>query len=134
VRCLGASIRGSELVLVTVLRTDTEFTVESSTSMKLKLKDSSDRETVRAFYAAVAGFARNHNIVTMAVRGRQEKGEYAGSPVSFKIEGFLQVLENCSTTILMPTTIKSRVQKHGLTLPPGAHKYQEDAFFAACAH
>ena len=131
-RFAGAAISGDELVLVTVIRSGVDFTIDASASMKLKFNGGADQHAVRAFFSAVAGFVRNSNIDRVAVRGRQAKGKFAGGPVSFKIEGFLQVLENCKTDILMPTTIAAAVKRHKFALPPKAFKYQNDSFLVAC--
>jgi hypothetical protein len=132
VRYSGASINGVELVLVTVNRTDDEFTIEGAASTKMGLNASSDQESVRAFFAGLAGFVRINNIDRIAIRGRQAKGGYSGGPLSFKIEGFLQILESCSTIVLMPPTIFARAKRYSFT-PPPRFKYQNDAFATACA-
>jgi Protein of unknown function (DUF3010) len=132
VRLAGAAIRGDELVLVTVIRSEADLTIEGSASIKLKLNGGANQESVRAFFSAVAGFVRNNNIDRVVVKGRQAKGQFAGGPTSFKIEGLLQVLENCKIDILMPATIAAAVKRHNFSLPTDAFKYQKDAFETAC--
>lgn len=72
----------------------------------------------------------------MAVADRYliiEKGEFAGGPTTFKIEGVFQLLENCEVTLLSPQTINAQAKKHNFELPGTLNKYQHEAFKAACS-
>jgi hypothetical protein len=133
VRCCGASIKGDELVLVTVVQDQGEFRIETGASLKQKLSGTANQQSVRAFLTAISGFIRNNKIDRISIRGRQAKGSFVSGPTTFKIEGLLQILENCAVEILPARTIQARVKKRELTLPANAHKYQTEAYQAACA-
>ncbi|MCW6509627.1 DUF3010 family protein [Lichenifustis flavocetrariae] len=133
-RCCGASIKGSDLFLVTVTKTeDGAHGFEKDASRKMTLNDDANQDSVRAFHNALGGFFRNNNIETLFLRGRSGSGQFAGGSVTFKIEGLLQSLDGCAVRILMPQTIAAKAKKHAFMKSAGLFKNQEEAFFAACA-
>ena len=113
------------------------FTIDASASMKLKFNGGAVNTPVGDFSLQWQG---GEGIATLtaskAIRNCQAKGKFAGGPVSFKIEGFLQVLKNCKTDILMPTTISSSRQAPQIRAAPKAFfKYRnlrKNSFLVAC--
>jgi hypothetical protein len=83
--------------------------------------------------AQVASFVRENSIDRIAIKKRSKKGEFAGGPTTFKIEGVFQLLENCEVTLLSPQTINAQAKKHNFELPGTLNKYQHEAFKAACS-
>ena len=66
------------------------------------------------------------------IKKRGKKGEYAGGPTTFKIEGILQMLANCDVVLISPQTISAQARKHGFAMPTTLNKYQHDAYSTAC--
>jgi len=80
-----------------------------------------------------AAFVRDNGISRIAIKKRSKKGEFAGGPTTFKIEGVFQLLDNCEVTLLSPQTINAQNKKHNFDLPATLNKYQHEAYKTACA-
>ena len=61
------------------------------------------------------------------------KGEFAGGPTTFKIEGVFQLLDGVEVTLLSPQTINAQNKKHTFDLPATLNKYQHEAYKTACS-
>ncbi len=81
----------------------------------------------------MASFVRENAIDRIAIKKRSKKGEFAGGPTTFKIEGVFQLLESCEVTLLSPQTINAQSKKHDFELPGTLNKYQHEAYKAACS-
>jgi hypothetical protein len=100
---------------------------------KIALDDDDEAANVKRFAAQVASFVREHSIDRIAIKKRSKKGEFAGGPTTFKIEGVFQLLEGCEVTLLSPQTINAQAKKHNFELPGTLNKYQHEAYKAACS-
>jgi len=100
---------------------------------KLALEDDDIAANVRSFAEDVASFVRDNGIERLAIKKRGKKGEFAGGPTTFKIEGVLQLLSGCETVLVSPQTISAQAKKAGGELPASLNKYQHEAFKAASA-
>ncbi len=100
---------------------------------KLALEDDEDAAQVKAFARQLAEFVSANAITHLAIKKRSKKGEFAGGPITFKIEGILQLLDGCDVQLVSPQTINAQAKKHDLALPATLNKYQHDAYKAACA-
>lgn len=100
---------------------------------KLALEDDEDAAQVKAFARQAAALIAENGITHLAIKKRSKKGEFAGGPVTFKIEGVLQLLDNCAVELVSPQSINAQAKKHDLDLPASLNKYQHDAYKAACA-
>ena len=81
----GIEIKGSEAIIAVAT-----------------LDDDDEAANVKVFAAQVASFVRENSIDRIAIKKRSKKGEFAGGPTTFKIEGVFQLLENCEVTLLSP--------------------------------
>ena len=78
-------------------------------------------------------FVQANAIEHIAIKKRSKKGEFAGGPTTFKIEGVFQLLEDVEVTLLSPQTINAQNKKHTFELPASLNKYQHEAYKAACS-
>jgi hypothetical protein len=69
----------------------------------------------------------------VAVKKRVKKGEFAGGPTTFKIEGVLQLLKECHVELISAQTIVAQNRRHSFPAPTSLNKYQAEAFRTACA-
>lgn len=91
----GIEIKGSEALLaVASLQAGSPVHVGLATK-KIGLEDDEDAAQVKAFAAQVKAFVSEHGIERLAIKKRSKKGDFAGGPTTFKIEGVLQLLDNC---------------------------------------
>lgn len=129
----GIEIKGSEAIFALASLQDGTPQHQALAIKKIALEDDDEAGNVRAFAARIGAFVREHGITRIAIKKRSKKGEFAGGPTTFKIEGVLQLLEHCEVTLLSPQTINAQHKKHDFTLPASLNKYQHEAYKTACA-
>jgi len=129
----GIEIKGSEAIFALATLQDGTAQHLANTCKKIALDDDDEAANVKAFAAQVAAFVRDNGISRIAIKKRSKKGEFAGGPTTFKIEGVFQLLDNCEVTLLSPQTINAQNKKHSFDLPATLNKYQHEAYKTACA-
>ena len=128
----GVEIKGSEAIFA-VVEYDGSALAHLSTSLKkIALEDDDIAANVRQFRTQVAAFISDNGLKMLAIKKRGKKGEFAGGPTTFKIEGVLQLLEGCEAVLVSPQTISAQAKKLA-ELPGTLNKYQHEAYKAACA-
>ena len=88
---------------------------------------------MRAFQNAVSALVKHHGINRIVIKKRGKKGKFAGGPVSFKMEGVIQLIDTCEVVLLSPQTIATVSKKYIYEVPAELKQYQRDAFFTALA-
>ena len=97
----GIEIKGSEAIIAVAAPDLTHVTMATK---KIVLEDDDEAANVKAFASQVAAFVRDNGITRIAIKKRSKKGEFAGGPTTFKIEGVLQLLDGVEVTLLSPQT------------------------------
>ncbi len=126
----GIEIKGSEAIIAVAAP---DLTHVALPSKKIALDDDDEAANVKAFASQVAAFVRDNGITRIAIKKRSKKGEFAGGPTTFKIEGVFQLLDGVEVTLLSPQTINAQYKKHNFELPATLNKYQHEAFKTACS-
>ncbi|MGZ0706438.1 DUF3010 family protein [Pseudomonas piscis] len=129
----GIEIKGSEAIFALASLEGGTLEHQPIAVKKITLEDDDEAANVRAFANQVRDFIREQGITRIAIKKRSKKGEFAGGPTTFKIEGVFQLLDNCEVTLLSPQTLTAQHKKHGFELPASLNKYQHEAYKAACA-
>ncbi|OLF51020.1 DUF3010 family protein [Pseudomonas chlororaphis] len=129
----GIEIKGSEAIFAIATLQDGTLQHQAVACKKIALDDDDEAANVKAFASQVGAFVRDHGIQRIAIKKRSKKGEFAGGPTTFKIEGVFQLLDGCEVTLLSPQTLNAQHKKHNFDLPATLNKYQHEAYKAACA-
>ncbi|MEZ1319142.1 DUF3010 family protein [Pseudomonas fluorescens] len=129
----GIEIKGSEAIIAVAALDGQSLEHVPLATKKIALEDDDEAANVKVFAAQVASFVRENAVDRIAIKKRSKKGEFAGGPTTFKIEGIFQLLESCEVTLLSPQTINAQAKKHGFELPATLNKYQHEAYKAACS-
>jgi len=129
----GVEIKGSEAIFAIVRRDGEALNHEAISLKKIALEDDESASNVKMFASQARAFIKDQELTHLAIKKRSKKGEFAGGPTTFKIEGVLQLLEHCDVTLVSPQTISAQAKKHDVALPASLNKYQHEAFKAACA-
>ncbi|KAA0950231.1 MULTISPECIES: DUF3010 family protein [unclassified Pseudomonas] len=129
----GIEIKGSEAIIAVASLDSQTLNHIALATKKIALEDDDEAANVKAFATQVAAFIRDNGITRIAIKKRSKKGEFAGGPTTFKIEGIFQLLEGCEVTLLSPQTINAQNKKHDFALPATLNKYQHEAFKTACS-
>ena len=126
----GIEIKGSEAV---ASLDNQALTHVALATKKIALDDDDEAANVKAFAAQVKAFVQANGITRIGIKKRSKKGEFAGGPTTFKIEGVFQLLEGVEVTLLSPQTINAQYKKHTFDLPATLNKYQHEAYKTACS-
>lgn len=129
----GIELKGSEALLALATLDGGQLLHLATATKKIALDDDEDAAQVKAFAARAQAFVNEHGITHLAIKKRGKKGDFAGGPVTFKMEGVLQLLEGCEVHLVSPQTIAAQGKKHDLTPPAALNKYQHEAWKSACA-
>ncbi|MDY7535864.1 DUF3010 family protein [Pseudomonas sp. Bout1] len=129
----GIEIKGSEAIIAVASLDAQALGHVALATKKISLEDDDEAANVKAFAAQVSAFVRENSITHVAIKKRSKKGEFAGGPTTFKIEGVFQLLEGVEVTLLSPQTINAQNKKHDFALPATLNKYQHEAYKAACS-
>lgn len=129
----GIEIKGSEAIFALATQGDHSLEHVVTATKKMALDDDEEAINVKAFATQIAAFVKANAITRIAIKKRSKKGEFAGGPTTFKIEGILQLLDGCEVQLLSPQTLNAQFKKHAFGLPASLNKYQHEAYKAACA-
>ena len=129
----GIEIKGSEAIIAVASLDHQVLSHVALNTKKIALDDDDEAANVKVFAAQVASFVRENAIDRIAIKKRSKKGEFAGGPTTFKIEGIIQLLDHCDVQLLSPQTLTAQFKKHAFDLPASLNKYQHDAYKTACA-
>ena len=130
----GIEIKGSEAIIALAALDNQALTHVALATKKIALDDDDEAANVKAFAAQVKAFVQDNGIQRIAIKKRSKKGEFAGGPTTFKIEGVFQLLEGVEVTLLSPQTINAQNKKHTFDLPATLNKYQHEAYKTACSY
>ncbi|MBH3366826.1 DUF3010 family protein [Pseudomonas carnis] len=129
----GIEIKGSEAIIAVASLNNQALTHVALATKKIALEDDDDAANVKALAAQVKAFVQANAITRIAIKKRSKKGEFAGGPTTFKIEGVFQLLDGVEVTLLSPQTINAQNKKYTFDLPATLNKYQHEAYKAACS-
>ncbi|MCW2269267.1 hypothetical protein D3C77_35130 [compost metagenome] len=129
----GIEIKGSEALLAVVALEAGSPAHLAAATKKLGLEDDELADNVKAFASLARQFVSEHGITHLAIKKRSKKGDFAGGPTTFKIEGILQLLDACEVALVSPQTVSAQAKKHNIEPPASLNKYQHEAYKSACA-
>ena len=129
----GIDFAAHDAIVVVLDGTRASWKVVDSEQRKISLLDDEDAGKVRAFQKAVSSMVKQHGIDRIVIKKRGKKGKFAGGPVSFKMEGVIQLIDTCEVVLLSPQTIATVSKLYLNAVPAELKQYQRDAFFTALA-
>ncbi len=127
----GIEMSASEVRLVLLQGEKENFTLINTGTRKIKLTDDADQEEVKAFRNSIFAYFHENQVSQIVIKKRGKKGDFSGGPVGFKLEGIIQLYEECPVTLVAPQTISAVQKKYDIEKPQGLKKYQYTAFETA---
>ena len=127
----GIEIAASEARLVILDGKRNSYSHVNVAPAKLPLADDEAAAEVRGFQEAIYAFLRENHVEKVAIKKRGKRGEYAGGPVGFKLEGIVQLYPDCEVTLVSPQSIAAAKRTHSPVSPQDCRKYQQTAFETA---
>jgi hypothetical protein len=97
------------------------------------LENDENQDDIRKFCNEFLLFLEQNFIDKVVIKKRAKKGNFAGGPVTFKMEGLIQLNPLCEVELISAQTISSFEKKNEIVKPIELKKYQEQAFLAALA-
>lgn len=98
---------------------------------KITLENDESQEDIRKFCNEFLLFLEQNEIEKVVIKKRAKKGNFAGGPVTFKMEGLIQLNPLCEVELISAQTISSFEKKNQIDFPESLKKYQEQAFLTA---
>ena len=129
----GIELTATEARLSVLEGTKSAFSSLGAGPAKLVLENDEKPKEVKAFQDAIYAFFRENRIERVAIKKRAKRGQYASSPVSFKLEGLIQLYPDCDVRLVSPQTISAAKRKHAPEAPKDMEDDQQVAFETAFA-
>ena len=123
----GVDLKSNNAILV--LLDDKEFI--DLKIKKITLEDDEKQEDIRKFCSEFLLFLEQNGIDKIVIKKRAKKGNFAGGPVTFKMEGLIQLNPICDVDLISSQSISSFEKKNEIDFPISLKKYQEQAFLTA---
>jgi len=127
----GIEMFGSEARLVLLNGDKSTFLHAKANPKKLKLTNDENPDEVKAFRDSIFAFFRENNVTLIAIKKRGKKGDFSGGPVGFKLEGIIQLYDDCPVKLVAAQTISAKQKKESPDKPGSLLKYQYVAFETA---
>lgn len=100
---------------------------------KIVLEDDESRAEVISYKNSIDTFLKENSVEKIVIKKRAKKGTFSGGPVTFKMEGLIQLNTICDVTLISGQAISSYERKNPVDFPKGLKKYQEQAYLAVIA-
>jgi hypothetical protein len=132
-RVCGCDLTGSDAVVAVVDGTPDSYELIVGSARKFSLGESKDAAAVKDLLRLLEVYFREYQVDRIVIKQRAERGNYAGGPTSFKIEGLVQAAAPSEVVFMSPPAL-ARHMKAGLPGPSTKlPKYQLPSYFMAIA-
>ena len=127
-KVLGIEISGREVRIIALEKKENEIVDYTEKYKPIALEDDEISNNVILFkntlFSAFDNFAPNE--IVIKYRNPKGKGLHAPSPISFKIEGLIQIYSEAKVSFVNPATLAAFYKKNKLDLNP-SFSYQNEA-------
>lgn len=131
-KTIGIQIKGAEAIVVVLEKDFAGNITQTNECSKFKIDDHLDNEQVKQFRDQVN--TAFHSIgairIGLVVRNAKGKGDRVPSPVSFKLEGVIQLYDKLDIEFVWPQTTTAHFKKYPKK-EKSKNAYQENAFDVA---
>jgi hypothetical protein len=134
-RVCGVELKGGEAIICLLAYDRGAYQVSDCRQRLFKVSQSTATESIREFQFAFKKLMQDYKIDEVVILERAQKGKFAGSATSFKLEAAIQLID-IPVTVLMHAEQKAQIKRKpmlvdfdGLELK----KFQKPAFEVAYA-
>ena len=134
-RICGVELKGAEAIICLLEYERGAFNVPDCRLRQISVSQASATEAIRGFQFTFSKLIEDYKIEQIVITERMQKGKFAGSATSFKLEAALQ-LRDLPVSLLTTTTIKELIKRNPLDVSIeglGLKKFQQGAFNVAYA-
>ena len=132
-RICGVELKGSEARLAVIRKTEDGVEHVNVATKKIPLGDGECSIQTKSFMDTFESFCRDNTIELVCIKKRGKKGEYAGGPDTFKMEGIIQVSNVPEVMLISPQTISAMQKRENIAIPDELNKYQHSAYLTSIA-
>ena len=131
-KAIGIQIQGEEVILVVLEKNESGQIIQTDESIKFNIIDHCNSVQVQQFRDQVNSTFDSIKPTFIGIKARNANGQgkYSPSPVSFKLEGIIQLYAKVSIDFVSSQTISAYKKKNDV-FPPSKNKYQQDAYDVA---
>lgn len=119
----GIELKGNRTIIVALEGDAEDFSVLEA--KYFELKNSKDQSEVKTFHENINEFLDDMDFHRIGIKERISKGRFAGGPLSFKMEGLIQ-LSDYEIQIIHGTKIRNKLKNMDPSFG-NIHSYQEEA-------
>jgi len=134
-RICGVELKGAEAIICLLDHDNGAFNVPDCRQRSFSVSQSQTAQATRDFQFAFAKLIEDYKIEAVVIIERMQKGKFAGSATSFKLEAALQLLD-LPVNMLTSTQMKEMIKRNPLDVSIedlGLKKFQQPAFSVAYA-
>jgi hypothetical protein len=135
-RVLGIELAGNDAVVALLEYQMGMFYLPECRARKLNCRNPDNVEDLRYFQKSVAKLVEDYQINQIVIRERMKKGRFAGGANGFKLEAVIQLLDNCTVSLMNSATQKAIAKKYPSAIDfseTGMKKFQQGAIEVAYA-
>ncbi|MDQ0477100.1 DUF3010 family protein [Chryseobacterium sp. MDT2-18] len=113
-KTIGIQIKSNEIILVVLRKDESGIITQTKESSKFKVDDHNQQEQIKQFKNQVNSFfdSVDANKIGIVARNAKGKGLMSPSPVSFKLEGIIQLYEKTEIELVSKKTIDAYLKKN----------------------
>jgi ATP sulfurylase len=130
-RICGVELKASDAIVSLVTIVDGQAEHIELPTKKIKIDDDESIESIKSFFDAFCNFINANEIELIVIKKRMKKGQFAGGPISFKLEALIQLNGTIDVKLLSSQAIAAADKKEAIELPENILRYQIDAYKAA---
>ncbi|WP_024955989.1 DUF3010 family protein [Sulfurospirillum arcachonense] len=98
---------------------------------KISIQNDENKSEIESFYETFQTFLRDNSINKVVIKKRAKRGRFAGGSDTFKMEGIIQLNNQCDVCFTSAQAISSYKKNNTVTIPTDLLKYQEEAYLSA---
>lgn len=128
-KSIGIQIKSNEAILIVLEKDALGNISQTNESVKFDIADHKDNIQIKQFQNQIKTAFDHINASRIGIIARLEKGfgQNKPSPVSFKLEGIIQLYDKIAIEIVSPQTLSAYYKKNPKSIKSKL-KYQENAF------
>ena len=133
-RVCGVELTGNEAIISIMQLKNGLYDVPPVRVAKLTLTDAINTEPLKKFQFDFEQLMKDYKVETVVIKQRALKGKFAGNPLSFKMEGVLQLMADLNVYVLSAAYIKeglAKAQVKPTAREVGLKPFQEQAMLTA---
>lgn len=133
-RVCGVELTGNDAIISIMQLSNGLYDVPNVRATKLTLTDAINTAPLKKFQFDFSQLMKDYNVETVVIKQRDLKGKYAGNPLSFKIEGALQLMAELNVIVVSAAYVKeglSRAQVTPDVREMGLKQFQKHAMLTA---